>query len=101
MFHSQKLWTSTSHQADVAGLVETYICMIAPDVHVHRGGHRAVEWLSPGAEGVGPRTVFVEHVFSAIDPDELERLFEKGQRLPWMVVPTGRPMHRPANRLCH
>lgn len=56
-----------------------------------------IEWLSPGAEGVGTRAVFVEHIFSAIDPDELERLFEKGQRLPWMVVPRW-PADAPAGK---
>lgn len=56
-----------------------------------------IEWLSPGAEGVGTRAVFVEHLFSAIDPDELERLFEPGQRLPWMMVPRW-PADAPAGK---
>lgn len=46
-----------------------------------------IEFLSPGAEGLGTRSVFVEHVFTDIDAEELAVLFEKGQRLPWMAVP--------------
>lgn len=45
------------------------------------------EFLSPGAEGLGTRSVFIEQVFTDIDAQELAALFEKGQRLPWMAVP--------------
>lgn len=46
-----------------------------------------IELLSPGSEGLGTRSVFVEHVFTALDQSELAQLFTKGQKLPWFALP--------------
>ncbi|WP_290903147.1 hypothetical protein [Aquabacterium sp.] len=46
-----------------------------------------IELLAPGTEGLGTRAVFVEHVFNLVEKGELNDLFRKGQKLPWLAVP--------------
>jgi hypothetical protein len=46
-----------------------------------------VEFLSPGSEGLGRRTVFFESVFTDIDSATLGKAIEEGQRLPWLAAP--------------
>lgn len=74
-------WEARSFQNEVEGLRRLFAREEARDIALK------VEFLSPGAEGLGTRSVFVEQVFTDIDGDELAVLFEKDQRLPWMAMP--------------
>ncbi|KAB2920651.1 MAG: hypothetical protein F9K30_16105 [Dechloromonas sp.] len=46
-----------------------------------------IEFLTPGSSGLGTRSVFVEHVFSAMSAKSLSRAFTQGQKLPWFSSP--------------
>jgi len=46
-----------------------------------------IEMLAPGSDGVGTRSVFFEHIFTLVEPSELQELFVPGQQLPWLAVP--------------
>ncbi|WP_430421375.1 hypothetical protein [Methylibium petroleiphilum] len=46
-----------------------------------------IEFLTPGTEGLGTRSVFVEHIFTFVERSELNALFKPGQKLPWFAVP--------------
>ncbi len=74
-------WEARSFQNAVDGIRRLFAHEDARDIALK------FEFLSPGAEGLGTRSVFVEQVFTDIDGRELKVLFEKGQRLPWMAMP--------------
>lgn len=46
-----------------------------------------IEFLGPGEEGLGRRSVFVEHPFMAVDRMTLAGAFSPGQKLPWFAAP--------------
>lgn len=47
-----------------------------------------IEFLSPGAEGLGKRAVFVEHTFLDVNKDAMAVAFQSNQQLPWFAAPT-------------
>lgn len=46
-----------------------------------------IEFLSPGADGLGSRRVFFERSFTAVTEHTLSRAFNKDQKLPWLTTP--------------
>ena len=47
-----------------------------------------IEFLSPGQDSLGTRSVFVEHSFIAVDAQAIAKAFTPGQELPWFSSPT-------------
>lgn len=46
-----------------------------------------IEFLIPGAENAGTRSIFWEKIVSAARVSDLERLFQKDQKLAWIAMP--------------
>ncbi|PZP98435.1 MAG: hypothetical protein DI587_13865 [Variovorax paradoxus] len=70
----------------------TYEGFLQPDGRLlQRQGDRdvafKVEFLTPGIEGLGNRTAFMERLFTNVDADERATLLQEGEALPWIAAP--------------
>lgn len=50
-----------------------------------------IEFLSPGSAGLGTRSVYVEHAFTAVSALSIAAAFSNGQDLPWFSSPAKPP----------
>lgn len=60
-----------------------------------------IEFLSPGSAGLGTRSVYVEHAFTAVSVPSIAAAFSKGQDLPWFSAPpkpSGLPVNPPTGQ---
>lgn len=55
-----------------------------------------IEFLSPSSAGLGTRSVYVEHAFTAVSAPSIAAAFSKGQDLPWFSSPA-KPSGLPVN----
>lgn len=51
-----------------------------------------IEFLTPGAAGLGLRSAFIEQAFQAITLDDLKLAFFQGKELPWVNMPNVPPV---------